>query len=315
MQVLVTGGAGFIGSNLTLELVRRGHTVRILDDFTTGFRHNLGPVRDDAEILTGDVRDPDAVNRAAAGCEVVFHQAALPSVPRSLQDPVASHEVNATGTLNVLLAARNAGARGVVVASSSSVYGDVAVSPKVETLPTAPISPYGVSKLAAERYAYAFTRSFGLATIALRYFNVFGPRQDPESEYAAVIPRFIGAFVAGRAPVIHGDGEQSRDFTFVDDVVSANLAAADALGTAEGVFNVARGDSTTLNQLAAELRRLTSSDVEPVHGPSRPGDIRASRADVTRARDLLGWTAAVTVAEGLARTVAAFPRASLEVQR
>lgn len=303
MRILVTGGAGFIGSNLVERLVVLGHDVRILDNFSTGHRANLADFLDDIEIVEGDIQSCERVYNAMRGCETVLHQAALPSVPRSIADPLTSHATNATGTLNILLAARDGDVRRLVFASSSSVYGATEGLPKRETMPAVPISPYGTAKLAAESYCRSFHEVYGLETVALRYFNVFGPRQDPASEYAAVIPKFIAALADGRAPVIHGDGEQSRDFTYVDNIVDANLAALDAPGVAGRVYNAACGERITLNELGAELCAQMEVDIEAQHGPARPGDIRHSVADVQRARDELGYEPQIGLAEGLRRTI------------
>jgi UDP-N-acetylglucosamine/UDP-N-acetyl-alpha-D-glucosaminouronate 4-epimerase len=302
---LVTGGAGFIGSNLVRELLAGGAAVRVFDDFSTGRRENLADVADDVEVVEGDLRDPEAVARAMAGVSRVFHQGAVPSVFRSVKDPVTSHHANATGTLNVLIAARDAGVNRVVYASSSSVYGNVEELPARESLPTRPISPYGVSKLAGERYVGAFAATYGMAAVSLRYFNVFGPRQDPASEYAAVVPRFVTAALRGEPVVIFGDGEQSRDFTFVGDVVAANLLAADAVAPAwGGAFNVAYGDRHTVNQLFQMVQRLAEVDpVPPVREPPRPGDVRDSQADITQARDVLGYEPRWSFEEGIRLTV------------
>ncbi|NPV29981.1 MAG: SDR family oxidoreductase [Firmicutes bacterium] len=300
---LVTGGAGFIGSNLTLELVRRRWRVRVLDNLATGRLQNLEPVLDQIEFIQGDVRNREDVERAVKGVEFVFHQAALPSVPRSVEDPLSTNEVNVTGTLNLLLAARDLGVRRVVIASSSSVYGNIPVLPKSEELKPCPASPYAVSKLAQELYAKNFWELYGLSTVCLRYFNVFGPRQDPQSQYAAVIPRFIAALLCGRNPVIYGDGNQSRDFTFVADVVEANLRAAEAEGVDGEVFNVARGENVTINDLLGMLGDITGVALTAEHQEPRPGDVRHSRADITKARRLLGYVPQYGLHEGLEETV------------
>jgi len=304
MRCLVTGGAGFIGSNLAAELVRRGHAVCVLDNLSTGRRSNLAGV--DCEFREGDLRDPGAVSGAVRGCEVVFHLGALPSVPRSIADPVASNEVNVGGTLNVLQAARGSGVRRVVFASSSSVYGNAPEQVKSEDLPPRPLSPYAVSKLAAEKYCQVFTGVYGLETACLRFFNVFGPNQDPDSPYAAVIPLFTRLAMEGRPPVVNGDGGQSRDFTFVRNVVEGNILAASAPGASGLVMNVACGGSVTVDTLAREILRLLGrEDLVPVHGPVRAGDVRHSRADITLAARVLGYTPLVPFEEGLAITVAA----------
>ena len=307
---LVTGGAGFIGSALATGLVERGVRVRVLDDFSTGRRGHLDGLGAGVEVVEGDVRDAAAVADAVAGVEVVFHQAAIPSVARSIADPLASHAVNVTGTLNVLLAARRAEVRRVVYASSAAVYGAAPALPLHEGLPTRPISPYGATKLAGERYAEAFTRTWGADTIALRYLNVFGPRQRRRSQYASAIPRFISATLAGEAATIYGDGEQSRDFVFVDDVVRANLLAADAPPEASGaVFNIGSGVRRTVNEVLASIRALVPGD-HPVasHEPPRPGESRESWSDIAAARAALGFEPLETFEDGLRRTVEWFAR-------
>ena len=303
MKVLVTGGAGFIGSHLVERLLKLGNDVRVLDNFSTGHRANLSYFADEIDIVEGDIQSYERVHNAVRGCDAVFHQAALPSVPRSIADPLTSHAINATGTLNLLLAARDEDISRFVYASSSSVYGAVMGLPKCETMATMPISPYGTAKLAAESYCRSFHEIYGLETVALRYFNVFGPRQDPTSEYAAVIPKFIVAYSEGRSPTIFGDGEQSRDFTYVQNVIDANLAALAAAGVGGRVYNIACGVRITLNQLAGELRTLMGVDVKPTYGPGRPGDIIHSLADVRRAREDLGYEPLVPFSEGLRRTL------------
>jgi UDP-glucose 4-epimerase len=304
-RVLVTGGAGFIGSNLVAALLERGDEVRVLDNFSTGSRRNLASLGREVEVVEGDLRSYERVHTAVRGVEVVFHQGALGSVPRSVQDPLTSTAVNVEGTLNVLLAARDEGIRRVVAASSSSVYGDGGAFPRVETQAPNPLSPYAVAKLAAERFCVTFARVYGLETVALRYFNVFGPRQDPTSQYAAVVPRFIEAIAAGRAVTVHGDGGQSRDFTYVENVVAANLLAADASGAQGRVLNIASGGSETVNALADVIGRLLDKPVEKSYGPAQPGDVRESWADVTAARETLGYEPVVTFEEGLQRTIEA----------
>jgi nucleoside-diphosphate-sugar epimerase len=305
VRVLVTGGAGFIGSNLAVELVRRGFDVRVLDNFATGHRANLAGLQGEAEVIEGDIQSYERASRAIRGCEAVFHQAALPSVPRSVQDPLTSNATNVIGTLNVLLAARDLGVRRVVAASSSSVYGSNPSLPKHEDDPAVPISPYATAKMAAENYARSFYGVYGLETVALRYFNVFGPRQDPASEYAAVVPRFISQLAAGNRPVIYGDGEQSRDFTYVDNVVAANLLALDAEKAAGRVYNVACGARITLNALLAHLNELLGTDLPPVYTEGRRGEVRHSLADISRIRDELGYEPAIELREGLRRTAEA----------
>ncbi|HEV2776915.1 MAG TPA: SDR family oxidoreductase [Solirubrobacteraceae bacterium] len=302
MRVLVTGGAGFIGSHLVVALLRRGDDVRVLDNFSTGFRSNLAAVDGEFELLEGDLRSYERVHAAVRGCDAVLHQGALPSVPRSVQDPLTSSEINIGGTLNVLLTARDESVRRVVVASSSSVYGDTPGLPRVETMAASPIAPYAVAKLAAEQYAVSFNRVYGLQTVALRYFNVFGPRQDPSSQYSAVIPKFIVALQQGQAPEIYGDGEQSRDFTFIDDVVQANLLAIDAPDAAGRAFNVACGQQRSLNELMRALNRLLGTDIDAVHAPPRTGDVVHSLADISLARRLLGYEPGVDFEDGLERT-------------
>lgn len=304
MKHLVTGGAGFIGSNLVATLVKAGNRVRVLDDFSTGRPDNLRGLETSIEVIKGDIRDLDTARRAVKGMKYVFHQAALPSVPRSVADPLTSNQVNIGGTLNMLLAARDEGVDRFMFASSSSVYGDTPVLPKTEEMLPTPLSPYAVQKLTGEHYCRIFFGLYGLRTFALRYFNVFGPRQDPASQYAAVIPLFLGAIRSGKSPTIYGDGNQTRDFTFVDDVVSANICCCSAPEkTAGGIFNVACGRKITVNDLANGLIRAMGSNVTPVHVPERAGDIKDSQADSTRARKLLGWKPGVEFDEGLRRTV------------
>jgi nucleoside-diphosphate-sugar epimerase len=300
---LVTGGAGFIGSHLSERLIREGHSVRVLDDFSSGKIENLESVRDKVEIIRGDVRDINLVREAMDGVEVVFHQAAIGSVPRSVADPLATHEANITGTLNVLMAARDAGVRRVIYASSSSVYGEGAQLPKREDMMPQPLSPYALSKLAGEYYCAVFYRVYGLESVSLRYFNIFGPRQDPTSQYAAVIPRFIAALIEGQPPIIYGDGMQSRDFTYVENAVEANLLAAEARGVAGRAFNVACGNRYTLLELLDRLKRIIGCRVEPLHEAPRPGDIRHSQASIEAAKAALGYRVAVDFDEGLRRTV------------
>jgi nucleoside-diphosphate-sugar epimerase len=302
-RALVTGGAGFIGSHLCDHLLAEGWSVRIVDDLSTGTLANLAAAAPPAELIRGDIAEPGVAERAVRGVEVVFHQAAIPSVPRSIADPLRTHRANVDGTLQVLEAARREGVRRVVYAASSSAYGDTPVLPKVETLPPNPLSPYALQKYAGEVYCRLYHRLFGLETVALRYFNVFGPRQDPGSEYAAVIPRFAMACLRGEAPTVHGDGEQTRDFTFVEDAVRANRLAAEAPRAAGAVVNVASGRRTSLNELLHMLREITGSEVRPVHGPPRPGDVRDSLADLCRAGELLGYAPSVSLEEGLKRTV------------
>jgi nucleoside-diphosphate-sugar epimerase len=306
VRALVTGGAGFIGSQIVRRLLGVGYEVRVLDNLSTGRLSNLEDVFDDIELCELDVRDSVGVSAAASGCEVVFHIAALPSVPRSIADPAASHDVNATGTLNVLTAARDAGASRFVFASSSSIYGAATDLPKREQMRPLPISPYAVSKLAAESYCRSFHEVYALETVALRYFNVFGPRQNPRSEYAAVIPRFIWAFRQNVSPLIFGDGEQTRDFTYVENVVEANMAAMTTPGVAGRVYNVACGHGVSLNEIASKLKAQTGATVDVLHGPERVGDVRHSMADIEAARAELEYEPNVSLDEGLARTVTYF---------
>jgi UDP-glucose 4-epimerase len=308
VKVLVTGGGGFIGSHLVERLQRDGHEVRVLDNFATGRRENLLPMQAGLELIEGDIQSYERVHRAVRGCEGVFHVAALPSVPRSVQDPLTSNATNVTGTLNVLLAARDEGVARVVFASSSSVYGANPALPKHEDLAPVPISPYAVAKLAGEGYCRSFFEVFGLETVALRYFNVFGPRQDPLSQYSAVIPRFIMALEAGRSPVVHGDGEQSRDFTYVDNVVEGTLLAMTAPAVGGRVFNVATGQRVSLNELVERLQGLIGGDAPVRYEAPRPGDVRHSHAHVERAEVELGYRTIVSVEEGLRRTLAWYRR-------
>jgi nucleoside-diphosphate-sugar epimerase len=277
--------------------------VRLLDDFSSGRETNVAHLRGHVELLRGDLRDTELLARVLPGVEVVFHQGAVASVPRSVAEPERTNDVNLTGTLRVLEASRQAGVRRVLFAASSAVYGDTPVLPKVETMAPCPLSPYALQKYAGERYCQLFHALYGLETVALRYFNVYGPRQDPNSEYAAVIPRFARACLAGEAPLVFGDGEQTRDFTFVGDAVAANLLAADAPRAAGEVMNVAGGHRVSLNQLLREIRKLTHAQVEARYQPARPGDVRDSLADLSRARELLGYEPQVDLRTGLARTI------------
>jgi len=310
VPVLVTGGAGFIGSHLADELVRLGAQVRVLDDLSTGSRENLAQLAGSIELLEGDLRDPETCRRAAEGARLVFHQAALGSVPRSMADPATTIAVNVAGTANLFAAARDAGVARVVYASSSSVYGDSDRLPKREGEEGRPLSPYALSKAMDEELAQVFAAAFGQELVGLRYFNVYGPRQSPEGPYAAVVPGFFAACRAGRPPRIHGDGEQSRDFTFVADAVRANLLAAAAPSDACGrAYNVAGGRRTTINELAREIRSLVGSGPVPVHAEPRPGDVRHSAADLAAAAQALGYRPEVELREGLERTASAFGRA------
>ncbi|MBI1320380.1 MAG: NAD-dependent epimerase/dehydratase family protein [Candidatus Hydrogenedens sp.] len=299
-RYLITGGAGFIGSHLAAALAASGHAVRVIDNLSTGRREKLDGI--EAEFIQGDILDTDALAGAMAGQDYCLHLAALPSVPRSIQDPRASNRANVEGSINVFLAARDAGVKRVVYASSSSVYGNAATMPLVETLPRQPLSPYAVSKATVEWYAASFQALYGIELVGLRYFNVFGPRQDPDSPYAAVIPKFIRRILAGEAPEIYGDGKQARDFTFVDNVVSANLKACAAGDNIGGIYNVACGDSISLLDLCGLLGQVLHTRVLPVLLPPRAGDIRRSWADITAARAAFGYEPVVAFEDGLRRT-------------
>lgn len=300
---LVTGGAGFIGSNIVRRLVADGEKVRVLDDFSTGKRENLAGV-DGVEVVEGSLTDSAAVREALIGVDYVLHQGAIPSVPRSIAEPLKSHEANLTGTLCLLEAARDAGVKRLVYAASSSAYGDTEVLPKEEMMKPKPLSPYAVNKLACEYYAAVYAAVYGLQTVCLRYFNIFGPRQDPASEYAAVIPKFIKLMLKGERPVIYGDGEQSRDFTYIDNAVEANLLACKSEKVGQGeIINVACGERFSLNDLVAELNEIFGTRLEPLYSEARPGDVKHSLAAIERARDLLGYQVKVGFREGLERTV------------
>jgi UDP-glucose 4-epimerase len=303
---LVTGGGGFIGSNLVQALVERGEQVRVLDNFATGRRRNLAEFENKVELLEGDIRDRRAVERAVEGVDYVLHQAALGSVPRSVQDPITSNDVNVNGTLNLLWAARQARVKRFVAASSSSIYGNTPQLPKEESMAPNPISPYAVSKLAGERYTMSFHAVYGLPTVALRYFNVFGPRQDPASQYAAVIPRFITAIQRGEAPIIHGDGEQSRDFTYIENVVQANLLACTALEAPGQLMNIACGERYSLNTVLQLIAEFLGKEVRPIYESERSGDVKHSLASIARAKTVLGFSPTVNFRDGLKRTVAWF---------
>ena len=306
IRYLVTGGAGFIGSHIAETLLKQGESVRVFDNLATGRSSNLEPLQGLAghfEFVQGDLRDSKAVRAAVEGVEVVFHQGALASVPRSIAEPVISLETNIIGTQNVLLAAMHAGVRRVVYASSSSVYGDTPVLPKHEEMPTAPMSPYAVQKLTGELLCGVFTRIYGLETVALRYFNVFGPRQDPTSEYAAVIPRFLTALLEKRRPIVFGDGEQTRDFTYIENVVQANLLAATSSAAVGAAMNIGCGERISLNAVLQTAGELLGIHVHAEYRDPRPGDVRDSLADISRARRLLDYRPKVTFREGLARTL------------
>jgi UDP-glucose 4-epimerase len=307
MHCLVTGGAGFIGTNLVRALLDRGDRVRVLDNFSTGTRENLRDIEGKIELIEGDIRSFHIVREAVDGVDVVFHEAALPSVPRSIKDPITTHEVGVNGTLNVLQAARDCRVGRVIFASSSSVYGNTEVLPKQEGMTPTPLSPYAVSKLAGEHYCQVYFRLYGLETVALRYFNIFGPRQDPGSQYSAVIPRFIDMMSKGGRPTIFGDGTQSRDFTYVDNVVAANFLTASAQsGVAGEVFNVACHDQITLNDLVRALNEGLGTSIEPVRAEPRLGDVKHSFASIEKLRHATGYEPVVAFAEGIRRTISWF---------
>lgn len=303
-KVLVTGGAGFIGSNLSEELIRQGAKVTILDNLTTGFRENLEEIEGDFDFVEGDLNDDDALVKAIAGSEIVFHQAALPSVPRSVEDPAETHRACANGTFNLLLKAKDAGVKRVIYAASSSAYGDQRVLPKVETMPPDPRSPYAVAKLMGEYYCSVFHKVYGLETYSLRYFNVFGPRQNPSSMYSGVISRFIDALMKDEAPLIYGDGEQSRDFTYIENAVDANIKAAQATEGIGAVVNTANGERITLNELLRVLKEITGKPaIQAEYRGERKGDVKDSQADNTRAVDWLGYEKLVGLEDGLRKTI------------
>jgi nucleoside-diphosphate-sugar epimerase len=299
---LVTGGAGFIGSHLTEELVRRGHRVRVVDSLVTGKRRNLDHISD-VEFIEGDLAEPEIARRAADGVEYVLHQAAIPSVPRSVKDPLTSHRANVTASINLLVAAREAGVRRLVYAGSSSVYGDTPTLPKREDMVPKPLSPYALQKLVAEQYCQMFTRLYGFETVTTRYFNVFGPRQDPGSPYSGVISLFSTALLEGRQPVIYGDGEQTRDFTYVANVVDGVLRACEAPAAAGEVMNVATAGRISLNELLRVMNRICGTNAVPAYQEPRAGDVRHSQADISKARELLGYEPTVGVEEGLRHTL------------
>jgi len=301
---LVTGGGGFIGSNVVHHLLAKGEKVRVLDNFATGRRENLADILSRIDMVEGDLRNRDDVKKSVTGVSYILHFGALPSVIRSVEDPWTANEVNIDGTLNLLLAARDAGVQRVVFSSSSSVYGDTPVLPKREDMFPSPLSPYALSKLTGEHYCRIFYELYGLKTFCLRYFNVFGPRQNPKSQYAAVIPLFINALLKDSPPVIHGDGGQTRDFTYVEDIIRANLACCTAPESAAGgVFNVAWGNRISILELANTIAGILGKSIKPIHEPSRAGDVRDSQADSTRANTLLSWKPQVSFEEGLKRTI------------
>lgn len=300
---LVTGGAGFIGGHIVERLVGDGRRVRVLDDLSTGRRENLASVAKRIELIEGDIRDAATVGRAMRDVEAVLHLAARASVPRSIEQPVETNEANVSGTLNLLIAARDAGVRRFVYSSSSSAYGETPKLPKQESDTPEPLSPYAVSKLAAEHYCACFAKVYGLQTVSLRYFNVFGPRQDPNSPYAAVLPAFLSRMTRGQRPVVFGDGEQSRDFCYIDNVVEANLLAATAAGVSGEAVNIACGERTTLNEIVAIINRQLGTDLPAEYREPRPGDVKHSLADISAARKVIGYEPKVLFAEGLRRTV------------
>ena len=299
---LVTGGAGFIGSHLSEELVRRGHTVRVADSLITGKRSNLNHIPD-VEFVQGDLADMDFTKKVVDGCDYVLHQAAIPSVPRSVKDPITSNRANVDATLNVLVAARDAGVRRLVFAGSSSAYGDTPTLPKHEDMATNPLSPYALQKVVGEQYLQMFTRLYGLETVSIRYFNVFGPRQDPSSPYSGVISVFATALLENRPAKIYGDGEQTRDFTYVANVVDGVLRACEATGASGQVINVATGGRISLNELYKEMKKIVGASVNPEYVEPRQGDVRDSQADIRKAKDILGYKPTVSFEEGLKRTI------------
>lgn len=302
-KYIVTGGAGFIGSNIVKELVKRGETVKIIDNLSTGFEKNFEDVKDQVEFIKGDIRDLDLLQKEFAGFDYIINQAALCSVPRSVSDPIASNENNIDGTLNVLVAARDNKIRRVVYASSSSVYGEAVGDYKVETMPVSPLSPYALTKYTAERYTQLFYKLYGLETVCLRYFNVFGPGQDPNSAYSAVIPIFINKMMKGESPVIFGDGTQSRDFTYVQNNVEANILAATASQGAGEVINIACAQSATLNELVDIINQELGTSVKPVYQADRQGDIKHSKADINKAKELIGYEPEMSFQDGIKETV------------
>lgn len=300
---LVTGGAGFIGSSLVRGLLKEGKTVRVIDNLSTGSIANLEDILDQVEYIDGDIRDLSAIQKASESIKYIFHQAAVPSVPRSIENPVDSNQSNIDGTLNVLLAARDQRVKRVIYAGSSSVYGDTPDLPKKEDMKPRPLSPYAVTKLTGEYYCQVFSDVYGLETVTTRYFNVFGPRQNPESQYAAVIPKFIDAFLRGNPPTVFGDGEQTRDFTFVDNVVHANILCSKAKKTSGEVINIATSSRISLNELISILRKITDRDIDPVYADPRKGDVRHSLADISRAQKLIGYKPIVDLKQGLRKTI------------
>ena len=302
-KYLVTGGAGFIGSHIAGELVKRGHSVRIVDNFSTGKKENIAPFLGKIELIEGDIKDFKVCQQAAKDMDFVLHQAALTSVPRSIEDPLLTNEVNITGALNLLLASRDAGVQRFVLASSAAVYGDNPGLPKKEDMEGLPLSPYAASKRMGELYCQVFNRAFGLSTVSLRYFNIFGPRQDPSSQYASVIPNFIGKMLKEEKPVVFGDGEQSRDFLYVSNVVEANILASQAREVSGEVFNIGSGERTSVNSLVVKLNEILDKEIKPTYEEPRPGDIKHSYADISKARKMLKYEPSVSFSEGLGETV------------
>lgn len=303
INFLVTGGAGFIGSNIVEALIKNGHFVRVVDNFSTGKRENLKEFEKDIELLEGDIKNYSFVEKAVKKIEVILHQAALPSVPRSIADPISSDQANVQGTLNILFAAKESNVRKVVFASSSSVYGDNPVLPKHEGMIPNPLSPYAVTKLAGEKYCQVFSNLYGLETVCLRYFNVFGPKQDPNSQYSAVIPKFIKAMLKNERPVIYGDGEQSRDFTYIENVIEGNILAAEYSGEKSLVANCACHGQITLNQLVMEINNILGLQIEPIYDNVRSGDIKHSFADIDLIRNKIGFEPRVSFINGLKKTI------------
>ena len=306
MNCLVTGGAGFIGSHIVRALVDRGDRVRVMDDFSSGKRENLTEVMPDIELVEGDIRDENIAIDAVKGIETVFHLAAVPSVPRSIKEPRLTHQVNVDGTFNLLLAARDASVSRFIFSSSSSIYGDTETLPKIENMTPRPKSPYALQKLISEQYCRIFSETYGISTICLRYFNIFGPRQDPESEYAAVIPRFITSMINNRPPTIYGDGTQTRDFTYVSNAVSANLLAASKDSFTGEVVNISTGIQLDLNSLVRKVGEIVNRDCDPIYEESRPGDVKHSLGEIKKAKNLLGYRVITPLDQGLVATYESF---------
>ena len=315
IQVLITGGAGFIGSNIARELTEQEYTVKILDNLSTGNLNNISDIKNKIELIIGDVRDIKIVKKVMKDVDYVFHQAALPSVPRSIQDPITTNKINVNGTLNILIAAQDNNVKKVVYASSSSVYGNTPTLPKREDMEPCPLSPYAITKLIGEYYCKVFYDIYGLETVSLRYFNVFGPRQDPNSQYAAVIPKFITSMLKNESPTIFGDGEQSRDFTFVKDVVQANILACKAKNASGEVFNIAYGKKTSINELVDKINEILGTSIKAKHTDPRLGDVRHSLADISKAKRILGYKPKYDIEEGLKETIEYMRRKKDESKR